>query len=290
MREPSLRTSRLVIAGGTVAALVVGAAGFVAGRATAPASDPQPTPTASPPIAASPTPEPVGVLRRADILALTSAAADALASGSPLSPGVGDIAGRRFELAIPFGCDGPATAESSAPMRWRYDAADQTLRVHVSAVNWDAADWGVEAGASFPNAAEGFWVPRAWSSAETCAKGVGAQSATGAEAATAPQPTLAVAQFGLDALATAQRPERSFDTVKRVSLDDLDTSAGFQLVLTGRVDKLAQGPPIRCRQPYGQSQRPVCVIAVSFEEATVVNAGSGNLLATWSLARSAKSD
>ena len=117
MQEPSLRTSRLAIAGGILAVFAVGGAGFLLGRATAPdpeVSDPVVTETPAP--QPSPTPEPVRILGRADIIELAEEATDALVAGEPAPAGVRDAIDRRFELAVPFGCAGPAGEESAAPL------------------------------------------------------------------------------------------------------------------------------------------------------------------------------
>ena len=46
-----------------------------------------------------------------------------------------NLAGRRFDVVIPFGCGGPATAESKASMRWRYDAVDLPgININISGV------------------------------------------------------------------------------------------------------------------------------------------------------------
>ena len=73
-------------------------------------------------------------------MTLAAQMADAVASGQAMPSAVADAAGQRFELRLPFGCRGPAEAESDAAMRWRYDETDKALRVHVAPVVWTHAD------------------------------------------------------------------------------------------------------------------------------------------------------
>src|SRR5690606_12942314 len=72
MREPSVRTSRLAIAGGLAAIIVVGSAGFILGRGTAgPEAEPAPPAVVAPTPTPAPGPEiPAGVLDRAALVSL----------------------------------------------------------------------------------------------------------------------------------------------------------------------------------------------------------------------------
>src|SRR3546814_15503680 len=102
---------------------------------------------------------------RSEIVGLAVAASDALTSGKPLPDLANQAVGQRLDLVIPFGCAGPAEESSHAPLRWRYDAQDRALRVHVEPTQWSGAVWSLgreEAG----NSVEGFGIPRPWS---TCA-------------------------------------------------------------------------------------------------------------------------
>lgn len=285
MHEPSLRTSRLVIAGGFLAVTAIGAAGFLIGRATSPSPA---VPVVVVPVASPRPTEQPGILTRADILALASRAADAAASGNPLPPDISSLAGRRFELSIPFGCEGPSK-ESNAPLRWHHDAERQALRVHVSPTAWTTADWGLTDPAAMDRIGEGFWITRPWSSAETCPEGQIAGPETLPEAM--PEQTLAVVQFNPGkGEGDGRRIPRSFDTVKRMASGQMDTARGFRVRLTGRVEKLPGEGPVRCIQPAGAEQRPVCIVATSFHELRIESAGAAGVLATWSLGQPAQAE
>ncbi|RYE58146.1 MAG: hypothetical protein EOP18_01640, partial [Rhizobiaceae bacterium] len=166
MREPSLRTSRLAIAASLVAAIVIATAGFLAGRASSPETPPQVVVNPLPTAPASPVPEQPRILARADLIALVGRAADALASQVQLPADISGLIGRRFELAVPFGCDGPSPEDANRPLSWRYDGEERTLRIRVSPSTWTLSDWGIAEQSTM--VAEGFWITRPWSSAESC--------------------------------------------------------------------------------------------------------------------------
>jgi hypothetical protein len=284
MREPNPRTSRLTIAAGLVVAIAIGAAGFFLGRSTAP---PPPRPAPTPPPVVTPPPPPVQqVLGRADIVALAGRAADALAAGAPLPGDVADAAGRRFELALPFGCDGPVPETSTAALRWRYDAAEQTLRVHAAPTRWSAGDWQLDAAAGATAGFEGFWVSRPWSLAERCPRPRGQAVATDIQPVTLPGQTLAIAaQLADDARRAAGDDARSYDIVKRVPPQRIAATQGFRLRLIGRIGRLGDGQTVRCIQPAGIEQRPICLVLATIDEIRIENPLDDAVLGTWSVAR-----
>jgi len=290
MQEPSVRTSRLAIAGGLAAVIAVGAVGFVIGRASV-APEPVPVPAAPPPATPPPPVEPVErtppVLARADIIKLADAAADASASGIPLPASVTGMVGRRFTLYMPFGCSGPAGEESHMPFRWRYDAARSTLRLQIASFRWQPEDWWPEETAPKLEAIEGFWINRPWTSGETCPDGGAVASSANAEPVTLPGQTLAIAQFfSAGTSRQALRQGEPFEAVLRVPPEQLRTESGFRLRLTGRIDRVPGDGPVRCVQPAGIEQRPICVIAASLDELAIENPETGKTLATWTFGRS----
>lgn len=291
MREPSLRTSRLVIAAAFVGAITIGTAGFLIGRAGAPPPSPPTDVPAKPTVAASlAAPEQPRILERADLITLAGRAADASASNLPLPADILKLVGRRIELAIPFGCDGPAAAGTSAPLGWRYDADRQTLRLRVSPTTWSLSDWDLKEPSTTSQMAEGFWISRPWSSSETCPENTDEVAVPDAQPVTLPGQTLAVAEFKAAPIDGPARSGRSFDAVKRLSPQQLNTARGFRLKLTGRIDKLPDGQPVRCTQPAGSEQRPICVVAVSFEELRIENSANDNVVAVWSIGGSVHPD
>jgi hypothetical protein len=285
MREPSLRTSRLTIAGGLIAAIVVGGVGFVVGRSTAPSA--QPTTVAEPAPVPTSTPTPIALpMDRGDIIALADAAADAMAAGQTLPASVDEAVGRRFTLHLPFGCDGPSPENSDLPQRWRYDAGAGALRIHVAPVTWQAGDWWRHGNVPKVATIEGFWVTHPWTSSQSCPTGASA-AAAGFEPVTLPGQTLAIAQFfAAGSSRQAVRDGEPFQTVLKVARKDLRAEAGFRVRLTGKIGRVPGNGPVRCIQPAGVEQRPICVVAVSLDEVAIENSATGTTLATWTVGNS----
>lgn len=283
MQEPSLRKSRLIITGGLVAALVTTSLGFYLGRTSAPRAAAQPSPAASPlPVPDfSSAPEHRRTLGRADIIELAATTADALVAGKPLPEQVRRAMGRRLELAVPFGCGGTAEQGSLDPLRWRYDDREEALRLHVEPTDWSPTDWGLQENAGI-EAIEGYWLARPWTSSSDCPKATNAGRSTGVEPVTLAGQTLAIAQFfTAESKREGQRGGRAFETVQRIPRGELDVAAGFRLVLSGRIDRVPGGGPVRCIQPGGIEQRPICVVAAKFDEARIENLATGEVVATW---------
>lgn len=273
-----MRTSRLAIAGGLAAIILVGGIGFVLGRNTA-SPEPQPveTPAPSPTPTAKPGPVVLPVLDRGGLIKLADAAADAFASGEPLPETVAEADDRRFDVVLPFGCAGASGESSRHPFRWHYDEAEETLRVRVEPSTWLPQDWNLPAG-SGTEVIEGFWVTRPWSSSATCPPASGHAAAIGTEPVTLPGQTLAMAQFFADAEEHEARP---FDLVRRVAADEFDASRGYRVRLTGRIARVPGNGPVQCVQPAGIEQRPICVVAVTINAIRLENSATGEVLATW---------
>jgi hypothetical protein len=288
MREPSLRTSRLAIAGAVLALATMGGAGFYLGRTTSPEVSDDPTAAASPsaaPQSIIPVVEPILPLDRAGLLDLVAAAADAAASGVAPPDKVAEAVDRRFEIAVPFGCAGSAEEDSEASLRWRYEEDAEILRLHVAVTRWAAADWGLVDPVD-GKSIEGFWIERPWASGGECPqRSAGSQTVSAASVPAAEQ-TLAIAQFfGVDVRREALRADRPFQSVQRIAAADFAAPRGFRLMLSGRIDRVpgatASAGPVHCIQPGGAGQRPRCVVAVTLDEVRIENPASGEVLATW---------
>ncbi|MCC2980972.1 hypothetical protein [Sphingomonas sp. IC4-52] len=285
MVEPSLRSSRLAIAAGLAAAIAIGGGGFLLGRSTVPRPEPAATlpPPAPAPTAEAPVPAD-DILRRSDLIALGAAAADAATSARDLPAQAAAVAGKRFELDIPFGCDGPAPETSELPMRWRYDAAAGALRVHVAPVSWAPTEWWAAPPAAV-EALEGFWIERPWSSSETCP--ARAEPPAAPAEADAPSPPVGGETLGIAQLITPdtprqmQRSGKAYEAVVRMAGDAVAIDRGLRLRLSGRIGRFPDGQPVRCRDGGGPHQRPICLIAVSLDEVAFQNPADDALLATW---------
>lgn len=285
MEEPSPRSSRLALAGGLAATLLIGGAGFLLGRGTT-----DRTQMVTAPRVDMPTPRPApespaldAVLDRSDLIALAAKAADAAGAGRDPGPEVAKAGGRRFELRLPFGCDGPSEEDSEAAMRWRYDEKEEVLRIRVEPTTWTARDWWSGAAPTGIQAIEGFWIGRPWTASEACAASGGRAAPVGTEPVTLPGQTLALGQiFYSEGRRGAQRDGRPYEAVIRVPEGDLEVSAGFRVKLSGRLARMRDGGPVRCRQPAGPEQRPICLISVLMDEIAIENPAGDVTLATWS--------
>lgn len=288
MREPSPRSSRLALAGAVAAAILVGGGGFLLGRSTAGPAEIPPPPVAEPVQVPEPEPTPAqrAVLGRADLIALSAAAADAAAAGRDAPSEIAQTDGRRFQLRLPFGCHGPAGEGSRALMHWRYDTDGNALRIEVSPIVWTAQDWWLRGDTGTLEAIEGFWITRPWTSSEACPQGGDRPAATGTEPVTLPGQTLALGQlFFADGTRGARRNGEPYRAVVRVPKDKLDVSQGFRLRVSGRVVATRAASPVQCRQPVGPEQRPICLISVVMDEVAIENPASGKALATWTFDR-----
>lgn len=304
VEEPSLKTSRLAIAGFIAAALVLGGAGFLLGRSLGPASE-STTDAASETILPIPTPTWAGPLARADLIALGALAADAAAAGLLPDVQLQQNQGRRFEIRLPFGCTGPAAEDDTAG--WTYDEGSSTLRVFVTPQQWSAEDWlSPDAGDGSIEAIEGFWIERPWTSSESCPPSGATAPATPAidddapppdpdgeaqdqveppPAPAAAPPTLAIGQiYTAEGSRSGRRNGEPFRAVVRLAADQLDTSQGFRLRITGRLTSAADRIPAICRQTT-PVQPPACLITAAIDEISIENPVSGSSLATWTLAQ-----
>ena len=297
MHEPTPRTSRLVVAGSAAAIILLGGGGFLLGRSIAP----------SPPPVASPAAVPVTkgplvleapaarILSRGDIIAIANAAADAASSGTRLAEGASAAEGSRFAVDLPFGCDGPVSEDSREAFQWRYDAKSSSLRVSVAPAVFDASEWldepsssgGIAISSATRNeAVEGFWIARPWSSRGTCESGLPTVAPLGIDAVTLPGQTLGLAEIFTDEGArSARRGGKLYESVRRMDEADLKIDQGLRVRLSGRIARFPDGSTVRCRQPAGKDQRPVCLVAVSFDDVAIENPSTKETIATWSSPR-----
>lgn len=249
--------------------------GYLVGRGEAPSPDPVEAPANVPPAqpAAPPTPVIPPPLGRANLLSLVAAATDAFAQGRVLATNE-QWAGRRFEIRIPFGCGGPSK-EQLDPLGWTYDEDTETLRLRATPQQWAEEPW-VEARleGSEIESAEGFWIPRPWTSSESCPRTADATPGD-------PSNVLGIAHFfDPDSPRRGQRGDRAFESVKKMAPKALAPSAGFRLLLEGRLAALPTGGTVIC---HGEAtyRRPTCLISAEFDRVAIENPADGDLLAEW---------
>lgn len=296
---------RALLAGGVFLALLI-AAVLIARPEEAPVEEvPPPAPRPVQPEQ----PAPLTPLARADLIDAAARAADAHARGASVASDDKALVGRRFTLRLPFGCTGPADADSVAPLRWSYDAAAETLRVWVTPNVWtDAAPVRMVAEGIDYEAAEGFWIERPWLRSGECpatpqqtptpdsaaepAQGnqtVSEPSSQGAaspvetgEAAPAPvRQTLALVElFAPDSRRAARRNGRPYTIVTKVAPDAIDLSRGLRLAITGRLARLKDGAPIACSGTLSD-ERPLCLVGAEIDRVAITDASGERILGEW---------
>jgi hypothetical protein len=182
------------------------------------------------------------------LAALTAAAADQPAS----------LVGRRFIVRIPFGCEGGVQEGLTAA----YDEAERTLRLRAEPRDWAAEALAVEGAV---DALEGFWTP----AGEDCAT------------ARPPDRTLGLAMFfepgGSRVLRRGGRP---YEFVGKIADGaSAPSPQGYRLLLAGEVSKAFGDEPVRCHT--SADGRPVCLIAVTFDQVAFEDPATGETLAEW---------
>ena len=292
---------RAWIAAGVFFVLVAAAVLLLRPRAPEPPDGPPPDPAPAP-LAIPEAPPPLG---RADLLEAARRATDAFAAGRPAPGENAALVGRRFVLVTPFGCDGPQPRDSEATMFWSYDREAETLRATVTPETFTDAAFArsVARGLEF-EAAEGFWIGRAWTSSDACPSSVapssplrrsdGAQDSEEASGGEAPETegespapprpareTLALVEyFEPGSRRAARRDGRPYTAVKRLRQGEIALGQGLRLVVEGRLAELPGGQPIGC---WSESAtiRPICVIRGRVDRVAVTDASRQRVLGEW---------
>jgi hypothetical protein len=292
----------------------VGAAAFlllivVALLLKRPAPEPE-RPAPPPPAKARPVAPPP--LDRAGLIAAAGRAANAWAIGAP--PPDPGLAGRSFELRLPFGCAGPSDADPGVDSTgWRYDPETQTLRVTAALQTFTEAPLlaAIAAGAEFETA-EGFWIERPWILADTCPRPVPAPLPPPAAAADAPvapaadkgagpaevaadgsgeqaptlapaadPPVLGIVELSVPGAPRARRRDgQAYQLVRRIAPAELQAGQGFRLAISGRIEALPGRGAIGCHAAT-PDRRPRCLIFARIGRVAIENGTTGEVLAEW---------
>jgi hypothetical protein len=224
--------------------------------------------------------------RRALLMEVAQAASD-FAVGRDDRERQRRLGARRFEVALRFGCPG----DESTTGQWRFDETTRVLRLSaepdVTAQTQAVADLGFD---RF-EAVEGFWIRQPWLLDAACPVGAPEppeDEATEEEAAgAAPQPVVSPApRIGLAQFFTAEDPRtqrrerRGYQTTLRLAPDEAPSASGYDLVLSGRLERLPDGRAIACTSA-GAAAPPACMVSVSFDHVAIRRPG-GVLVAEWS--------
>jgi hypothetical protein len=234
------------------------------------------TPVApAPPAPARPTASPA--LGRAEIVEAAAAAAAAYAGGKPEPERAKALAGRQFDLRLPFGCLGPGLEGTS--VGYAYDEESKALRLAARPEIWTGTAW-IRGLVGWPEAEaiEGFWLRRPWLLEETCPSWTAVAVAGETPELVRSPETLGLAQvFEEGGSRLLRRGARGYQATVRAEPEVV--AKGFRLVLQGRVASPDARGPARCRSG-GPDQRPVCLILVEFDRVAFETA-AGDVLSEW---------
>ena len=278
----SIITARLIFALTALAAIVVLVVLVVrssrdqAERAPPPAPAPAPTPAPPNP------PKPQPLLSRAELLDAARAAASSYALGGPPPAEEARLVGRRFQLSIPFGCDGEQPADADRSAYWAYGRDRQSVKISVRPEAWTDSDFVRElGGADAFETVEGFWIPRPWAESEDCP--IQKTDPLRAAPPTPSPQTVGLAEFHQkDASRLEQRRQRPYEVVVKAPQDGSHPAPrGYRLVLEGRVTGYDDRQAIRCRSESAD-QRPVCLVRVDIERVAIRDPATNQALGEWS--------
>ncbi|MES2724625.1 MAG: hypothetical protein V4656_15855, partial [Pseudomonadota bacterium] len=193
---------------------------------------------------------PTPPLGRAEIIAAANKASDALAAGRPFASA--ELAGRRFQIRLPFGCAGENG--DTGPLRFTFEEETRTLRLTAAVQDWEDAPWMRTLVPDEPvEAIEGFWIRRPWLLSDGCPA-----RASPPGAFTSPE-TLAIAEaFDEGGSRVARRGARPYTVTRKLAEGEVPPAAGFRLLLEGRLSGL-EGGPFRCLSDH-PDRRPVCLV------------------------------
>jgi hypothetical protein len=221
-----------------------------------------------------PLPEPA--LDRAGFLAAMASAASSHVSGKK-SREPESLDGRRFAIEIRFGCDGPAPADSQAPLRWTAAKDGKSYEV-VADPDLSNADEPLKAMSDQTiEAIEGFWIPRPWELRGECPV-----RAAGDAEASLPAPRLVgIAQYftGEDSR-VGRRSGRPYVATQKIASPAELPKSGLTLLLEGRFEAWPDGHVILCTGS-GRNQRPTCVASAHLDRAAFVKPEDSSVIAEW---------
>jgi hypothetical protein len=269
-------------------------AALVAGCQAQDERAPSPADSGSPALPQLPAADPP--LDREALIMAAHQAASAAAIGEEDGGAQRNLDGKRFELRLRFGCPSENAAQATTRRR-ALDEERRVVRLEVGPeIDRDASLVEQTVGSEF-EAVEGFWIRSPWLLRAAC-PGRPSTSAPQEDAPAAgpgrsaissplepgsteePAPRLGIAQFftATDAR-THRRDRRAYQVAESLSEGEAPSSAGYDLIIEGRLQSLPGGRVIACRA--NGAQQPTCIISASFEQVSLERADTGELLAEW---------
>ena len=237
-----------------------------------------------------PIPIPEPPLGRERLLVAAMQAATDFAAGTDDGDRQKQLANKKFEVRIRFGCEGPSPSGPPA-LGWSLNEKTGTLKLKATpALSPKDEPVAHIAGEAF-EAVEGFWVRRPWMLSAACPRAAkpadaeaGAtateQPQTPAEARWRPDQLVGIAQFfTATAPRTMRRSGRPYEATKRLEEGDRP-NGGFDLILAGRLVPLPNGRVIACTGEPGDG-RPACIVSVEFGKVSIERADTHEQIAQW---------
>lgn len=223
------------------------------------------------------------------LLAVAQAASDAALGRSDVDR-QRTLDGKAFELRLRFGCP----TDRGGSRAWTYDDKRRKLSLRIEP-EITAHDAMIEAlGQQGYEAVEGFWIRRPWQLAAACSapvetNAVATSATAGPEAHSptaseplGPMPKIGLAQFYTDEESrTHRRDSRAYTASKILPEGTQPSDRGYDLVIKGRLRKLASGTVIACRN-RGTAAPPDCVASALIDSVAILDPNSGQIIAEWS--------
>jgi hypothetical protein len=225
------------------------------------------------------TPQPLTILDRLALLEATARAASAHAAGKALDADSKDLAGRRFELVLPLGCNGPLPEGGPVENGWRYDLANGVLHVafpsNVMGVSENLIESGRIGGAT-GELGRSFWIKREWLREAVCPLDGTQETAD----LIGDEPSVAIAEIvEAEAPRSNDGEGRDYRVSKRVDVDQAPDTQGLRIIVSGRLTAEDNGP-IQCLSTH-KDRRPSCVILARFDRVALTNASMTQIYGEW---------
>lgn len=257
---------------------------------------------------ATPRPTAQTALNRGELITALAQAGSAFSADRP---GGADatIAGRTFEISLPFGCRGPDVSEPGGRglARWGWSSDRTSILLGLKPDDLTRSSLVVPAGETPAwDRVEGYWIDRPWLADDACPRSASpapavpvpdtapVRIATPARSAAgpvieirpltlppSPQTAGLVVIQDAEASRLGRRRGQAYSTVVRGSGEQPARPPvdGYRLVLSGRVGSFPDGRPIRCTSE-SPDRRPVCLAAIGLDRVAFETA-SGELLSEW---------
>lgn len=222
------------------------------------------------------------VLTRNELVQTANSVAMAFADGVPLPTETSPLVGRRFRLALPFGCDGAGGAAIAGPASAQIDPLTRNIKLAARPIDLTSLPLVQRLPeAKTIESVEGFWIPRPWSQLETCPPP--RQTPVPATETPPAAQTLGLAQyFEVGGSRTDRRAGRPYELTRKLDrADSAGAERSYALVLEGRIVGYEDGRALRCWSE-SPDHRPVCLYAVRFDRVAFEDPSDGQVLADWS--------